>query len=424
MTVPKSIPTELIDSLLSGYQKPEDLLGANGLLKQLTKALVGRALEAEMTGHLGHGKHEAVSNPSGNTRDGKSRKTLKGDFGALPIEIPRDRHGQFEPQIIGKHQSRWAGFDDKIISLYARGLTVREIQSHLEELYGTEVSSGLISSVTDAVVGEVKTWQLRPLDPVYPIVYPDCIHVNVRDTGAVRVKAVYLAIGISMNGEKEVLGLWIAQTEGAKFWLQVVADLKNRGVQDIFIASATRSCVALPPASMQSCVDGLKGFPEAVETVCPHAAVQLCIVHLARNSLNCVGWKMRKQIAGDLKRIYQSATVAEAGQKLAEFEAQWNGAYPPIAQIWRRNWDRIIPFFDYPPEIRRIIYTTNAIESVNMGLRKITKNRGPFPSDDALSKLFYLALMNISKKWTMPLHDWKAALNRFSIQFEDRVPNR
>ena len=229
----------------------------------------------------------------------------------------------------------------------------------------------------------------------------------MRDTGAVRVKAVYLAIGINMSGEKEVLGLWIAQTEGAKFWLQVVTELKNRGVQDIFIA----------------CVDGLKGFPEAIETVYPQTAVQLCIVHLVRNSLNYVGWKMRKQIAADLKLIYQSATVDEAEQRLAEFETQWNDAYPPIAQIWRRNWSRIIPFFDYPPEIRRIIYTTNAIESVNMSLRKITKNRGSFPSDEALSKLFYLALMNISKKWTMPLHDWKAALNRFSIQFDDRMPN-
>jgi putative transposase len=408
MTLPKTIPTELIDSLLSGYQKPEDLLGENGLLKQLTKALVERALEAEMTEHLGHGKHEAVSNPTGNTRNGKSRKTLKGDFGALPIEIPRDRHGQFEPQIIAKHQSRWTGFDDKIISLYARGLTVREIQCHLEELYGTEVSPTLISTVTDAVAEEVKAWQSRPLEPIYPIVYLDCIHVKVRDTGAVRVKAVYLAIGINLNGEKEVLGLWIAQTEGAKFWLQVVTELKNRGIQDIFIA----------------CVDGLKGFPEAIETVYPQTAVQLCIVHLVRNSLNYVSWKMRKQVADDLKRIYQSATVDDAEQRLAEFETQWNDAYPSIAQIWHRNWSRIIPFFDYPPEIRRIIYTTNAIESVNMSLRKITKNRGSFPSDEALSKLFYLALMNISKKWTMPLHDWKAALNRFSIQFDERMPNR
>jgi len=407
MTVSNPIPTDLIDSLLSGYKKPEDLIGENGLLKQLTKALVERALEAEMTEHLGHAKHNPVMNPSGNTRNGKSQKTLKGDFGELPIEIPRDRHGSFEPQIIAKHQSRWTGFDDKIISLYARGLTVREIQSHLEELYGTEVSPSLISSVTDAVADEVKAWQSRPLEPIYPIVYLDCIHVKVRDTGAVRVKAVYLAIGINVSGEKEVLGLWIAQTEGAKFWLQVVTELKNRGVQDIFIA----------------CVDGLKGFPEAIETVYPQTAVQLCIVHLVRNSLNYVGWKMRKQIAADLKQIYQSATVDEAEQRLAEFETQWNDAYPPIAQIWRRNWSRIIPFFDYPPEIRRIIYTTNAIESVNMSLRKISKNRGSFPSDEALSKLFYLALMNISKKWTMPLHDWKAALNRFSIQFDDRMPN-
>lgn len=407
MTVSKTIPIELLDSLLSGYQKPEDLIGENGLLKQLTKALVERALEAEMTEHLGHAKHEAVTNSSGNARNGKSRKTLKGDFGELPIEIPRDRHGSFEPQIVAKHQTRWTGFDDKIISLYARGMTVREIQSHLEELYGAEVSPSLISSVTDAVADEVKAWQSRPLEAIYPIVYLDCIHVKVRDTGAVRVKAVYLAIGINLNGEKEVLGLWIAQTEGAKFWLQVVTELKNRGVQDIFIA----------------CVDGLKGFPEAIETVYPQAAVQLCIVHLVRNSLNYVGWKMRKQIAADLKRIYQSATVAEAEQRLAEFEAQWNGDYPSIAQIWRRNWSRIIPFFDYPPEIRRIIYTTNAIESVNMSLRKITKNRGSFPNDEALSKLFYLALMNISKKWTMPLHDWKAALNRFSIQFEERMPS-
>jgi putative transposase len=284
---------------------------------------------------------------------------------------------------------------------------VREIQSHLEELYGAEVSPSLISSVTDAVADEVKAWQSRPLEPIYPIVYLDCIHVKVRDTGVVRVKAVYLAIGINLQGEKEVLGLWIAQTEGAKFWLHVVTELKNRGVQDIFIA----------------CVDGLKGFPEAIETVYPQAAVQLCVVHLVRNSLNYVSWKMRKVVAGDLKRIYQSATAAEAEQRLAEFEAQWQEAYPSIAQIWRRNWSRIIPFFDYPPEIRRIIYTTNAIESVNMSLRKITKNRGSFPSDDALSKLFYLALVNISKKWTMPLHDWKAALNRFSIQFEDRMTN-
>jgi putative transposase len=402
MTVSK----EVLDGLLADYKKPEDLIGENGLLKQLTKALVERALQAEMAEHLGHGKHEAVANPAGNTRNGKSRKTLKGEFGELPIEVPRDRHGSFEPQLIAKHQTRWTGFDDKILSLYARGMTVREIQGHLEEMYGTEVSPTLISSVTDAVIDEVKAWQARPLEGLYPIVYLDCIHVKARDAGAVRVKAVYLALGINLAGEKELLGIWIAQTEGAKFWLQVVTELKNRGVQDIFIA----------------CVDGLKGFPEAIETIYPKAAVQLCIVHLVRHSLNYVSWKIRPEVAADLKRIYQSATVEEAERQLTEFEQKWDGAYPPIAQSWRRNWPRITPFFDYPPEIRKVIYTTNAIESVNMSLRKITKNRGAFPSDEALLKLFYLALRNISKKWTMPIRDWKAALNRFTIQFKDRMP--
>lgn len=405
MTVAKALPTDLIDSLLSGYKKPEDLIGENGLLKQLTKALVERALAAEMEAHLGHAKNEAVTNPAGNARNGKSSKTLKGEFGELPIEIPRDRNGSFEPQLIPKHQTRWNGFDEKILSLYARGMTVREIQGHLEEMYGTEVSPTLISSVTDAVADEVKAWQSRPLDALYPIVYLDCIHVKVRDAGAVRAKAVYLALGINMAGEKELLGIWIAQTEGAKFWLQVITELKNRGVQDIFIA----------------CVDGLKGFPEAIETIYPKTAVQLCVVHLVRYSLNYVSWKLRKEVALDLRTIYAAATVEEAEQRLDEFEEKWGAAYPSIAQSWRRNWPRIIPFFDYPPEIRKVIYTTNAIESVNMSLRKITKNRGSFPSDEALLKLFYLALNNISKKWTMPIRDWKAALNRFTIQFEDRM---
>ena len=399
------VPDELLSSLLANYKKPEDLIGENGLLKQLTKLLVEKALDAEMTEHLGHDRHEPVANPSGNARNGRSRKTLKGEFGELPIEVPRDRQGSFEPQLIPKHQTRWAGFDDKILSLYARGMTVREIQAHLEEMYGAEVSPSLISTVTDAVVDEVKAWQARPLDPVYPIVYLDCIHVKVRE-GAVRVKAVYLAIGVTMAGEKEVLGLWLAQTEGAKFWLQVVTELKNRGVQDIFIA----------------CVDGLKGFPEAIEAVFPHTTVQLCIVHMVRHSLNYVSWKRRPEVAADLKRIYTAATADEAEQRLGEFEAKWDDEYLPIGQSWRRNWPRLTPFFDYPPEIRKVIYTTNAIESVNMSLRKLTKNRGSFPSDDALMKLFYLALRNISQKWTMPIRDWKAALNRFTIQFEERIP--
>ena len=279
------------------------------------------------------------------------------------------------------------------------------IQAHLEEMYGTEVSPSLISSITDSVTEEVKAWQARPLDSVYPIIYLDCIHVKVCE-GAVRVKAVHLAIGITLAGEKEVLGMWLAQTEGAKFWLQVVTELRNRGVQDIFIA----------------CVDGLKGFPEAIEAVFPKAAVQLCIVHMVRHSLNYVSWKRRAEVAADLQRIYQSATLDEAEQRLGEFEAKWDEAYLPIGQSWRRNWTRLTPFFDYPPEIRKVIYTTNAIESVNMSLRKLTKNRGSFPSDEALLKLFYLALRNISQKWTMPIRDWKAALTRFTIQFEERLP--
>jgi len=413
MTVPKRTKRakpdpellKLADNLLANYQKPEDLIGENGLLKQLTKMLVERALESEMTEHLGHGKREAVTNDAGNARNGYSGKTLKGDFGELPLDIPRDRQGSFEPQLVAKHQTRWTGFDDKIISLYARGLSVREIQGHLQEIYGTEVSPSLISAVTDAVSEEVKLWQARPLEPLYPILYLDCIHVKVRDAGAVRTKAVYLAIGVNLAGHKEVLGLWIAQTEGAKFWLQVVTELKNRGLQDIFIA----------------CVDGLKGFPEAIETVYPKAAVQLCIVHMVRNSLNFVSWKRQKEVAADLKLIYTAATVELAEHRLTDFEAKWDADYQSISLSWRRNWARITPFFDYPPEIRKVIYTTNAIESINMSLRKVIKTRASFPTDDAVTKLFYLALNNISKKWTMPIRDWKAALNRFTIQFEDRL---
>lgn len=403
-----TVSNELIDSLLADYKKPEDLIGEHGLLKQLTKKLVERALEAEMSEHLGHARHEGVTNPAGNTRNGKSQKTLKGEFGELPIEVPRDRHSSFEPQLIPKHQTRWTGFDDKILSLYARGMTVREIQAHLMEMYGTEVSPSLISNITDAVIEDAKAWQARPLDALYPIVYLDCIHVKTRDAGTVRVKAVYLALGVNLSGEKELLGLWIAQTEGAKFWLQVMTELKNRGVTDLFIA----------------CVDGLKGFPEAIETVFPKTVVQLCLVHLVRHSLNYVNWKQRKPVAADLRTIYTAATVEEATTRLVEFEDKWGNVYPSIVQSWRRNWSRVIPFFDYPSEIRRVIYTTNAIESMNMSLRKITKNRAAFPSDEAVLKLLYLALKNISQKWTMPLQNWKAALNRFTIMFEDRMINR
>jgi putative transposase len=324
----------------------------------------------------------------------------------MPIEVPRDRNGTFEPQIIEKHQTRFTGFDDNIISLYARGLSTREIQQNLEEIYHVEVSAGLISNVTNEVIEEVKTWQNRQLDEVYPIVYMDAIQFKVRDSGHVKNKAVYLAIGMTMDGLKEVLGLWIAQTEGAKFWLQVVTELKNRGVKDILIA----------------CVDGLKGFPEAIESVFPQTVVQLCIVHLVRHSLNYVNWKERKEVAHDLKTIYTSATDVEAQQRLGEFSRKWDAKYPMIAKSWHSNWARVIPFFAHPEEIRRVIYTTNAIESLNMSLRKVTKARGSFPNDDAVFKLLYLALRNIAKKWTKPVHDWKGALNRFAIIYENRLP--
>src|SRR5437763_2055981 len=352
-----TIDNELIDNLLKDYKKPEEIIGENGLLKQLTKQLLERAMAAELTEHVGYEKHEAAGNKSGNSRNGKSAKTLKGSFGTMPIEVPRDRNGTFEPQIIEKHQTRFTGFDQNIISLYARGMSTREIQQHVEESYHVEVSPALISSVTDEVIDEVKRWQNRQLDTVYPIMYLDAIQFKVRDGGHIKNKAVYLAIGIGMDGLKEVLGLWIAQTEGAKFWLQVVTELKNRGVNDIFIA----------------CVDGLKGFPEAIESVYPQTEIQLCIVHLVRHSLNYVAWKQRKEVAADLKLIYTSATEMEAEQRLNEFAAKWDEKFPLIAKSWRTNWPRVIPFFAHPPEIRKIIYTTNAFESLNRSLLKVTK---------------------------------------------------
>jgi putative transposase len=401
-----TIDNELIDKLLKDYKKPEDLIGENGLLKQLTKQLLERAMAAELTEHVGYEKHEVAGHKSGNSRNGKSAKTLKGSFGTMPIAVPRDRNGTFAPQIIEKHQTRFTGFDEHIISLYARGLSTREIQQHLEEIYQVEVSPALISNVTDEVLDEVRTWQNRQLDAVYPIMYLDAIQFKVRDSGHVRNKAIYLAIGVTLSGLKEVLGLWIAQTEGAKFWLQVVTELKNRGVQDIFIA----------------CVDGLKGFPEAIETVFPQTEVQLCIVHLVRHSLHYVGSRQRKEVAADLKIIYGAATAAEAEQRLAEFSLKWEAKFPMIAKSWRSHWERVIPFFAHPPEIRKAIYTTNAIESLNMSLRKVTKTRGSFPNDEAVFKLLYLALRNIAKNWTRSMPDWKAALNRFAIVYENRLP--
>src|SRR4051812_25627107 len=395
---------ELIDKLLAGYKGPEDLIGEQGLLKQLTKALVERAMNAELTHHLGYEKHDTAGRLSGNSRNGTSRKKLKGDFGEAEIEVPRDRNGTFTPQIVAPHQRRFTGFDDKILSMYARGMTTREIQGHLEEIYDVEVSPSLISSVTDAVVEEVKEWQSRPLEPLYPILFLDALMVKMRHEGQVENRAVYVAIGIDLEGHKDVLGLWTSAHEGAKFWLQVLTELRNRGMKDVFIA----------------CVDGLKGFPEAIETVYPQAQVQLCIVHLMRASLNYVTWTERKQVAQDLKAVYRAATAEEARRYLDEFAAKWDGKYPTIAALWRRNWERVIPFFSFPAEVRKIIYTTNAVESLNMSLRKALTTRGAFPSEEAALKVMYLALRNVIRKWERPLH-WKAALNRFTLLWEERI---
>jgi len=401
-----AIDLKLIDQLLVGYKKPEDIIGENGLLKQLTKALLERALSAELTEHVGYEKHDPAGNNSGNSRNGTSRKSLKGDFGEIELETPRDRNGSFEPRIVAKGQTRFTGFDDKIISMYSRGMTTREIEGHLKEMYGVEVSAALISTVTEAVMEEVKAWQSRPLDEVYPILYMDALRVKVRDGGHIQNKAIHVAMGVNLEGHKEILGLWTAQNEGAKFWLQVLTDLQNRGVKDIFIA----------------CVDGLKGFPETIETVYPSTEVQLCIVHLVRASLGFVSWKQRKAVAGDLREVYQSATAFDADLRLDTFAKKWDGVCPMVSQTWRRNWERITPFFAYPAEIRKVIYTTNAIESLNMSLRKIIKMRGSFPNDEAAFKLLYLALRNASKKWTMPVQNWREALNRFSILWPDRMP--
>jgi putative transposase len=400
------ITEQLLDELLNEYEKPEDLLGDDGLLHQLTKALVERALEGEMTHHLGYKKHASAGNHTGNSRNGTTPKTIKGKRGQTSIAVPRDRNSTFEPQLIKKNQIRFDGFDEKIISLYARGMTTREIGGHLEEIYGVEVSPGLVSAATDAVIEEVRRWQTRPLEALYPILYLDALIVKIKENGRVINKAVYLVIGVNLQGLKEVLGIWIAETEGAKFWLSIVTELQTRGVEDVFIA----------------CVDGLKGFPEAIEAVFPKTQVQLCLVHLLRHSLSYVSYKERKEVAADLKLIYTSATLEEAENRLLEFAEKWEDRYPVVARSWSANWARIVPMFAFTPEIRRAIYTTNAIESLNYSLRKIIKNRALFPNDEAVYKILYLALRNIAKKWTMPIQNWSAAMNQFAILFEERVP--
>jgi len=397
---------ELIDELLKDYKNPEDLMGEGGIFKQLTKALIERCLTAELDTHLEEEKQEAEPTTPKNRRNGHSKKTIKGEFGKAEIAVPRDRNGEFEPIIVQKGQTRFNGFDDKILSLYARGMTTRDIQDQLQDLYGVEVSHALISNVTEAVEAERKAWQNRSLDAVYPIVFLDALMVKVRHEGRVINKAVHLALGVNLEGKKELLGIWMTQNESSKFWLSVVTELHNRGVKDIFIA----------------CVDGLTGFPEAIEAVFPQTRVQLCIVHLVRNSLSYVSYKDRKAVAADLKLVYAAATESEAEQALVDFAERWDKQYPTISKSWLNHWQRVIPFFAFPADIRKAIYTTNSIESMNMTLRKVLRNHRSFPSDESVMKVIYLAIQNISKKWTMPIRDWKAALNRFAIEFDGRFP--
>ena len=401
----KKIDESVLDELLKGCERPEDLLGEGGLMKDLKKALMQRMLGAELIEHLGYEPGEAPPPSQANRRNGTSRKTMKGEDGALEIEVPRDREGSFEPRLIAKGQTRVDGLDEKIIALYARGMSVRDIRGHLEDLYGLEVSPDLISRVTDAVLDEVKEWRSRALDAVYPVVIFDALRVKIRDKDSriVRNKAVYLALGITGDGQREVLGLWIADNEGAKFWLSVMNELRNRGVQDILIAV----------------VDGLKGFPEAINAAFPETTVQTCIVHLVRHSLNFCSWKDRKAVAAKLREVYGAETAEAARDALEAFDEEWGRQYPSIAQAWRRSWEEVIPFFAFSPEIRKVIYTTNAVESLNRVIRKAIKTRGSFPSEQAAEKLIYLAIRG-HETTARTVRGWLTAVNQFAIMFEDR----
>jgi len=404
------ITDALLDELLKNYSQPGDLLGPDGLLTELKKRLINRVLDSELTTHLGYDKHgsapEGTPGSPPNARNGHSPKTLRSDDGKIAIKVPRDRNGDFEPALIPKHRREFDGFDEAIVSLYSRGLGVREIQQHLLEIYKVEVSTALITNATDAVIEEVKAWQNRTLDPVYPIVFFDAIVVKIRHEGKVANRAIYLALAINLEGKKEVLGMWSSENEGARFWLGVATELKNRGLADIFIC----------------CVDGLSGFAPALEAVYPKCRVQRCIVHQIRNSLRYVNWKDRKALCADLKTVYGAATREAAELALQAVAERWDEKYPTISLLWRNHWERITTFFDYAPEIRKVIYTTNAIESLNRSLRKVLKTKGAFPNDEAIFKLMYLALRNIAKKWTLPVQHWKEALNQLAIRFEKRLP--
>ena len=397
------IPAELLDQLVTGPMTPGQV---QGLFDQFKKSILERALGAEMSHHLGYAPGQAKpTGGSANHRNGKSTKTVLTDVGALRIDVPRDREGSFEPQLIGKHERRFTGFDDKIIAMYARGMTVREIQGFLAEMYSVDVSPELISRVTDEVMGEVTAWQTRPLEAMYPVVFFDALRVKIREDAVVRSKAVYLALGVLPDGSRDILGIWIENTEGAKFWMKVFNDLKTRGVQDILIAVT----------------DGLKGMPEALGAVFPATTLQTCIVHLIRGGLDFASWKDSKELAAAIKPIYTAVSAEAAEAELDAFAAgPWGQRFPTVVSAWRRAWDKVIPFFAFPPEVRRVIYTTNAIESVNARLRKIIKTRGHFPSDEAATKLIWLALRNITADWGRAANHWKSAMNQFAILYEDR----
>jgi putative transposase len=402
----RRLPDDVVDELLAGARTEDEIVGPGGVLSQLTKRLVERALEVELTDHLGYERHQEPPGGAGDTRNGSTPKTLTTEHGPVEISTPRDRDGSFEPRLVRKRQRRFAGFDEKILALYSRGMSTRDIEAHLRELYGVSVGRDLISRVTDAVLDDVKAWQQRPLDDLYPVLFLDAFVLKIRDGGSVQRKACYLALAITMDGQREVLGMWFQQTEGAKFWMQVLTDLRQRGVQDILIC----------------CVDGLKGFPEAIEAVFPQTVVQTCIVHLIRHSLRYVPRRQYDQVTKDLKPIYTAADVDQAQEALERFDQKWGRQLPPVVRAWRENWEYVIPFMAFPPDVRRVVYTTNPIEALNRHLRKAIKTKGHFPNQEAAKKLIYLSIINATPKWTR-VAGWTKALLAFKIHFGDRLPN-
>jgi putative transposase len=402
----EKLPDELVDELLAGAKTEEEVVGPGGLLSQLTKRLVERAMEVELTDHLGYEPHQEPPGGVGNTRNGGTPKTLMTEHGPVEIKTPRDRDGSFAPKIVRKRQRRFEGFDEKILALYSRGLSTRDIETHLADIYGVKVGRDLISRVTEEVIEDARAWQQRPLDDLYPVLFLDALVLKIRDGGSVQRKACYLAMAITLDGQREVLGMWFQQSEGAKFWMQVLSELKQRGVRDILIC----------------CVDGLKGFPEAIEAIFPETVVQTCIVHLIRHSLKYVPRRQYDQVIKDLKPIYTATDVDAAQQALEAFDEKWGKRFPVITQAWLNNWEYVIPFMAFPPDVRRVIYTTNPIEALNRQLRKAVKTKGHFPNEEAARKLIYLCLMNATPKWTR-VASWTKALLAFKIHFGDRLPD-